>query len=388
MPRSTMADPPAQKYDFDRVFRLALTVAGALGLFLLLRYLADVLIPFALAVLLAYLLNPLVARLDRKIQRRAISVLVTVFGVGLGCLALVAVMIPILHSQLSGVAEIVGQMRGDTTLLDTVKDAGQTWPERYQAVYDQQSPRVQLILDNVQKVLGSVDVEELAVGAVKKLAPGVWGVVTGALSLLLGMMGVVVVLLYLIFLLIDYPQYSAQWKDLLPPTYRQPVVQFLEEFGTAMSRYFRGQAIIALTVGTLFSIGFTIIGLKMSLLLGLFIGALNMIPYLQTVGLVPALLLAVVRAVDHGGSLVWSIVLVLLVFGAVQLIQDSILTPRIMGKTTGLKPIAILLGVFIWGKLLGFLGLLLAIPLTCLGIAYYRRFVLESPAEPEATGAA
>ena len=64
-------------------------------------------------------------------------------------------------------------------------------------------------------------------------------------------------------------------------------------------------------------------------------------------------------------------------FGVVQLIQDGLLTPRIMAGATGLRPVAIMLGVFIWGKLLGFLGLLLAIPLTCLGIAYYRRLVLK-----------
>ena len=115
----------------------------------------------------------------------------------------------------------------------------------------------------------------------------------------------------------------------------------------------------------------------MSLILGLFVGALNMIPYLQTVGLIPALVLALLRAVEHGGGLIESILLTLLVFAVVQVIQDAILTPRIMGKATGLKPVWILLGVFIWGKLLGFLGLVLAIPLTCLGLAYYRRFILE-----------
>jgi predicted PurR-regulated permease PerM len=65
------------------------------------------------------------------------------------------------------------------------------------------------------------------------------------------------------------------------------------------------------------------------------------------------------------------------VFAVVQVIQDALIVPRIMGNATGLRPVAILLGVFIWGKLLGFMGLLLAIPLTCLGIAYYRRFVLQ-----------
>ena len=69
--------------------------------------------------------------------------------------------------------------------------------------------------------------------------------------------------------------------------------------------------------------------------------------------------------------------LVLIVFAVVQLIQDAVLTPRILGKSTGLRPLVILLGVCVWGKLLGFLGLVLAIPLTCIGLAYYRKFILE-----------
>ena len=71
-----------------------------------------------------------------------------------------------------------------------------------------------------------------------------------------------------------------------------------------------------------------------------------------------------------------SLLLVVAVFAVAQLIQDAVLTPRIMGKATGLRPAIMLLGVCIWGQLLGFLGLVLAIPLTCLGLAYYRRVVL------------
>ncbi|MHC4065678.1 MAG: AI-2E family transporter [Planctomycetota bacterium] len=371
-----MSDTPNRKYDFDRVFRLLLTVGGVVALLALLRFLADVLVPFAVAVLLAYLLNPIVAWLDGKVRRRTISVLITVFAAGLVLLGIAAALIPLLHSQLNDVAGIVGELRGDASALEQIQGASQTWLKRYERFHDGQPPQVQALLDRVRTALTEADLGDMAVGAARKLAPGVWGVVTGALSLLLGMMGAVVIVLYLIFLLIDYPQYAGKWKELLPPTYRQPLVQFLEEFATAMSRYFRGQAVIALAMAVLFAIGFSIIGLRMSVVLGLFVGALNMVPYLQTVGLVPALMLAVLRAVEHGSSLAWSIVLVLLVFGIVQTVQDALLTPRIMGKATGLKPVVILLGVFIWGKLLGFLGVVLAIPLTCLGLAYYRRFVL------------
>jgi len=88
-------------------------------------------------------------------------------------------------------------------------------------------------------------------------------------------------------------------------------------------------------------------------------------------------LLAALRAIEGDASFVGSVLLFVLVIGVVQLIQETLIVPRVMGRATGLRPVAILLGVFVWGKLLGPLGVLLAIPLTCLGIAYYRRYILH-----------
>jgi predicted PurR-regulated permease PerM len=152
-----------------------------------------------------------------------------------------------------------------------------------------------------------------------------------------------------------------------------------------MGRYFRGQFLVALISGVLLAIGFRIVGLRLSVVMGLLIGMLNMVPYLQVVGLIPALFLALLRGLESGGWLPGPLLATLAVFGVVQLIQDSLLVPRIMGQSTGLRPWVMLLSVFVWGKLLGFLGLTLAIPLSCLGLAYYRRFILKIPsaqAEP------
>ncbi|UCG34038.1 MAG: AI-2E family transporter, partial [Phycisphaerales bacterium] len=128
------------------------------------------------------------------------------------------------------------------------------------------------------------------------------------------------------------------------------------------------------------------------IVLGLFIGLLNMVPYLQTIGVVPAVMLAAMTAFEKDGSLVWYLVGVGIVFAVVQTTQDALLTPRIMGKVTGLRPAVILFSVLFWGKLLGMLGLVLAIPLSCLGLAYYRRLlarqeeVLRSATSDEAQG--
>jgi predicted PurR-regulated permease PerM len=130
-------------------------------------------------------------------------------------------------------------------------------------------------------------------------------------------------------------------------------------------------------VGILFSIGFLIIGFPMAIGLGLFIGLLNMVPYLQLVGFIPTIILAIVKAADTGQNF-WIIMLMaLIVFAVVQVIQDTILTPKIMGHVTGLNSAIILLSLSIWGSLLGILGMIIALPLTTLSIDYYQKFVIR-----------
>jgi predicted PurR-regulated permease PerM len=211
--------------------------------------------------------------------------------------------------------------------------------------------------------------------AARKVLPGVWGLVTGTAGFLLGLIGLAVIGLYLVFLLIDYRQVSQNWKELLPAAYRQPVSEFVTDFESAMSAYFRGQAAVAAICGVLFAVGLCLVGLPLAVLLGLLLGLLNMVPYLQILGVIPAVLLSLVHAVETGSN-VWMVLgLVALVFVVVQLIQDAILVPRIMGKVTGLNPAMILLSLSVWGKLLGLLGLIIALPMTYLLLVYYRRFL-------------
>ena len=187
-------------------------------------------------------------------------------------------------------------------------------------------------------LLRSDKVQDLAATAAEKVAPGIWGVVTGALSIVVGLMTVIIVLMYLAFLLIDFQRVQSSWKDYLPPNQRDAIVEFLEDFNSALSKYFRGQVLVALSVGILFSVGFSIVGIRLAIVLGLLIGLLNMVPYLQNVALVPAFLLALLRYLEKGEGFWWYIVGVALVFLIVQIIQDAVLVPKIMGDVTGFDP--------------------------------------------------
>ena len=130
-------------------------------------------------------------------------------------------------------------------------------------------------------------------------------------------------------------------------------------------------------MGVLFAIGFTIIGFPMAIGMGILIGILNLVPYLHTFALIPAALLALLKAADTGQNF-WLVFLsAIIVFIVVQLICDTIVTPKIMGKAMGLNPAILLLSLSVWGVLLGFIGLIVALPLTTLIIAYWQRYVTK-----------
>ncbi len=404
-----------EKYTFDRVVRMVLTAGAVVALFFLLRYLSDVLLPFAVAVVLAYLLNPFVSSLEVRTGRRGVAVGLTLTGLLVVSLASIVVVVPLIASQVSRFGTNLEKLRSDLSETATVSrvspgvrpvpsDNTETkadsstfgwselvdgWEEFHDHENDlSRAARFSILRERVSGTVVGDAIEDaiqfvrsdafrgLAVDAAKQVAVGGWTVVSFAVSFMLALTGLIIVAIYLVFLLLDYPEYVQMASDLLPPNYKCEIIDFLEQFQTALRQYFRGQSLVAFFVGTLFAVGFTVMGLPMAVPFGLFIGLLNMVPYLQLVAILPAIILAGLRVLEGGGSFVGSVAMTLAIFAVVQVVQDALLVPRIMGKVTGLRPVAILLGVFIWGKLLGFLGLLLAIPLTCLGIAYYRRFVL------------
>ncbi|MFC1601069.1 AI-2E family transporter [Candidatus Sumerlaeota bacterium] len=371
-----------QEYNFDRVFRLAITVGIILAGIWLLGYLSDVLIPFVAAFLLAYLLNPIVCLVQKKVPNRLGAVLLTLVGVVILVVILCVIFVPMIMAEIGHMGQVAKDVATDPAVAERAQKAlpPGLWAEIKKYVESQE----------IQEFLKQERALEMVQTVARKVLPGVWNVVAGTASFLWGLMGLVVVALYLVFMLLDYQKLIEEWENLIPPTYREGILGFIEEFDSAMNRYFRSQAVVASIVGVLFAIGFSIIGLPMGILLGLLIGLLNMVPYLQIIGIAPALLLGVMGALEGDGNVFAAMGMVLAVFAVVQAIQDGFLTPKIMGKVTGLSPAMILLSLSVWGKLLGLLGVIIALPVTCLLLAYYRRTVLkaEAAAKPAAADAA
>ena len=365
-----------RSFTFDRVVQLALFAGLAWGLVLLLDYLSDVLLPFVTGLVVAYFLDPVTNRVQHVIKQRVLAALFTLVSITLVVSLVVWFMVPMVGNELAEMGRTVSKMAANTELAQAAKEhlPENVWEEVNEI----------LKRDDVKRYLTTDGAVQMAKDTAKNLLPGAWGVLSGAANVLTFITGILVIMLYVVFLLIDYHNMAARWRDYLPPSIRDEVSGFVEEFIQATNRYFRSQALVACCVAVLFSIGFSTIGLPLAILMGIFIGLLNMVPYLQIVGTIPCLLLAGLKALEQGDNFLGALGLVLLVFGVVQLIQETVLVSRLQGEAMGLSPAIILLSISVWGKLLGFLGLILALPLTCLGLIYYRRYLwkLEPASEP------
>jgi len=359
--------PNDRSFTFDRVVKLALFAGLAWSLVLLLDYLSDVLLPFVTGLVVAYFLDPVTNRVQYLLKQRVLAALFTLVSITLAVSLVGWFMVPMVGNELADMGRTVSKMAANTELAQAAKEhlPENVWEEVNEI----------LKRDDVKRYLTSDGAVQMAKDTAKKLLPGVWGVLSGAANVLTFITGLLVIMLYVVFLLIDYHNMAARWRDYLPPSMRDDVSGFMEEFIQATNRYFRSQALVACCVAVLFAFGFSIIGLPLAILMGIFIGLLNMVPYLQIVGTIPCLLLAGLKALEQGDNFLGALGLVLLVFGVVQLIQETVLVSRFQGETMGLSPAIILLSISVWGKLLGFLGLILALPLTCLGLTYYRRYL-------------
>jgi predicted PurR-regulated permease PerM len=367
-------------WTIDRVMRL-LFMATGLGILLwILNYLSAVLAPFFAAFLVAYIFDPLVCKIQNKVKYRVVAVAIVISMMVLVIGGAMWIFIPMVVGEIRHLGVLIQKLFSDST-----------WMERLSAFVPQDLWREFKSLiswDKVAVAMQSLDFWNAAQSMAGKVLPSAWGVVTKTSSLVMWLSGVGLIFMYLVFIMLDMPKLRKGVKNLFPTRYKQGASEFAMEMDRFMGSYFRAQSFVALSVGILYAIGFGAIGLPMGVAFGLFSGALNMIPYLQLTTIPLALLLAVVYALEKGMPF-WEVaIIVLVIYLVVQLIQDMILVPKIVGSSMNLPPVGILLSLSIWGKLLGFLGLIVAIPFTCLCLVYIEKIqkkadaIVESDVEP------
>lgn len=349
---------------FDRFVRILGIVLLVGGVLYTMNFLSSVLLPFFVAWLLAYLMYPIVKFVQYKLHvpTRALSIIVAlvfVLGVIGGVFYLI---IPPMIDQFEKLGDIVMQYVKQGTNGESFQAVVQQW------LHDNRQA--------IEQVFKRKDVSD----AIKSAMPKLFSVLGQTANVILSIVASLITLLYMFFILLDYEYLSSSWIKIFPKKVRPFWQSLMKDVERELNSYIRGQSLVALIMGILFCIGFTIIDFPMAIGLGILIGIMDLVPYLHTFALIPTAFLALLKAADTGQNFWVILASAVAVFCIVQVIIDMVVTPKVMGKAMGLNPAILLLALSVWGTLLGFIGLIVALPLTTILIAYYQRYVTKDKA--------
>ncbi len=349
----------SRPFTFDRVVRLFIACAIVVFLVWLINVLKDVLLPFCVACLVAYIFEPFV-QYNRRLLRlrgRVVAIFVTLFEILLFFGILLYFTVPMIIDEFRQMGALLGR-------------------------YATTDVSIQFLPPEVHDFLRqNIDFEALSERIMQQdfnsIIHKVLSVVNGGLHVILALVGWLMVLLYVVFIMLDYEPLMSGFRNMVPPRMRPAVFKIGKDIKESMNHYFRGQALMAVCVAVIYCVGFYICDLPLAIVLGLGTGVLYMIPYFQFLTIIPVTLLCLVGAVDGTADFWtqwWSC---MLVFAVVQVVADLILMPRIMGKAMGLNPAIILLSLSIWGTLFGMIGMIIALPLTTLLLSYYDQYIIK-----------
>lgn len=355
----------AKEITFDRFVRWLGIALIIFAVFYLINYLSSVLIPFFVAWLLAYLLYPVVKFVEDKlhIRIRALSIIITMIFVVAVLSLIIYLIVPPMIDQFQKLYVILSHWVHETTHTNSISEWLSTW-----------------ITDNQRQIESFFKSPDFR-ATLKTVAPKLFNVLGQTANVVMSIVASLITLLYMFFILLDYEYLTTNWIRIFPKKNRPFWHELMGDVERELNNYIRGQGLVALCMGVMFCIGFSIMDFPMAIGLGILIGILDLVPYLHTLALIPTAFLAMLKAADTGQNF-WVIFgLAVGLFVVVQIISDMIVTPKIMGKAMGLNPAVLLLSLSVWGSILGFIGLLVALPLTTLIIAYWQRYVTRESKE-------
>ena len=350
---------------FDKFVRWLVWGIIVLAVVCLINYLGSVLLPFAVAWLLAYLLYPIVKFVQYRlhVRNRVLSIIITLVGVIALLFGISYLIIPPMIEQFQRLGNLVTIYIHSAANIDSIPEAVGEWTQ------------------NHRKELEDFLHSDRFTDGLKAALPQMFNVVGKTANIIISIAASLITLLYMFFILLDYEYLTENWIKIFPKKSRPFWRELATDAERALSNYIRGQGLVALIMGILFCIGFTIIDFPMAIGLGILIGILDLVPYLHTFALIPTALLALLKAADTGQNFWVIFAMAVAVFAIVQVIIDMVVTPKVMGKAMGLNPAILLLSLSIWGALLGFIGLIIALPLTTLLMAYYQRYITRENEE-------
>ena len=295
--------------------------------------LKDVISLFFISLFISYLINSFVSFVEKlfKIRRRSISVSISIMFLLSVTFGLLLLSVPLIYNEIQLGSILIKKHIQSVTII----------PESFQV-------KILSIFNNFN--FKNIDIDTLN-SIYSQISPILVNFFSGSISFFFGVFGVFLTFLYTILVLMSSPTIEKITNNYVSDKYKPIFKETLYDLNLGMKSYFRGQALVAFIVGIMFSIGFKIIDLPLAIVFGLFIGILNLVPYLQLIAIFPALFLSIISSLENNENIFISISITLLIFIIIQIIQEIILIPKIMNKVTGLNPAIIILSLSFTFKL-------------------------------------
>ncbi|MCW8854503.1 MAG: AI-2E family transporter [Gammaproteobacteria bacterium] len=323
-----------------------LLFVGIISLALVIYLLAPVLTPFLTAALLAYLGDPLVDRLEQWKLSRTVSVSIVFVGLFLFLTLIILLLLPLLEHQLS---YLLGNIPRYIDLIQTE------------------------VLPDLAEKLG-IDVRQFDLNILKENLSQYWqqagglamtvfsSVTKSGLSIIAWLANLILIPVVTFYLLRDWDLLVARIHELLPKQYEPVISKLSKESDETLAAFFRGQFMVMLVLGLVYSAGLWFVNLELALLIGMMAGLLSFVPYL---GFIIGVMAASIAMLLQNHEL-FQLIPVFIVFGIGQALEGMLLTPLLVGDRIGLHPVAVIFAVLAGGQLFGFVGILLALPVAAI----------------------
>lgn len=308
--------------------------------------LKEIVVLLVVGYCIAYLINPLVSFLERHKVRRSLGV-VFIFAMAVSAVALLVVTtLPTLARETEKLATNL------PSYIVTAKDKTKLYVDQVRTKLPQRLAS-KLETQSLLESLPAPSSEQI-----KNFLIGIFNALLGGYSLILMVVNLLLLPFIVFYLAVDFDSFHKSIVRLFPTTIRKKVLKIALEIDKDVAAFVRGQLIVGVLLVALYAIGLGFVGVQLWLVLAIISGLGNFVPYLGSfIGIVLSVVMALVTFADFSG-----LVRVLIVYGVVQFLEGNFITPKIIGDKVGLSPLAVILAIFIGGKLFGLLGLFLAVP--------------------------
>lgn len=312
---------------------------------------SSVLLPFLVAFILAYLCNPLVERLYSWCLPRALSVFIVFIFILFVVLFFFVLIIPVLHKQIILFIDNIPLIKAwlINNLIPWVK--------------------IHIAFNKDFDFNYFVNVIFNALPSSNTILSDLWNFTSkSGMAIIAVITNIILIPVLFFYFLIDWHKLILQLQNLLPQKNKSKLIIIVKQSGSALSAFLRGQLLVMLYLGIIYSVGLSIVGLKVAIFIGIIAGILSFVPYLGFItGILLALLFTTIQFYDWQ-HLFWVIV----IFVGGQTLESFVLTPYLVGDRVGLHPAAVIFAVLVGGKLFGFVGVLLAVPAAAIVVVLLR----------------